>query len=65
MLLDAATFLLSAAFVAVDVMGTVSALSMVGVRSGATVGGVVVADIGLVATPWSGWVASTWLLRSP
>jgi hypothetical protein len=50
MLLDAATFLLSAAFVAVAVIGTVSALSMVGVPLGATVVGVVVAEVGLVAT---------------
>jgi hypothetical protein len=44
MLLDAATFLPSAAFVAVDVIGTVSALSMVGVPLGATVVGLVVAE---------------------
>jgi hypothetical protein len=50
MLLDAATFLLSAAFAAVAVIGTVSALSMVGVPLGATVVGVVVAEVGLVAT---------------
>jgi hypothetical protein len=50
MLLDAATFLLSAAFAAVALIGTVSALSMVGVPLGATVVGVVVAEVGLVAT---------------
>jgi membrane protein implicated in regulation of membrane protease activity len=49
MLLDAATFLLSAAFAAVALIGTVSALSMVGVPLGATVVGVVVAEAGLVA----------------
>jgi hypothetical protein len=50
MLLDAATFLLSAAFVTVAVIETVSALSMVGVPLGATVVGLVVAEVGLVAT---------------